>query len=653
MRLLFIHSDPFSYKLTEKTRIGEPIVGDLKESVEAENALIVFTAAEKPDEKNIDQVVSQAASDILETFHKVNAACVILYPYAHLSNNLASPEKGVAIIRRLKEALGDVPKVQVPFGWYKAFHIHGRGHPLSELSRMIEVEGGKIDRSSQSRRGREHPVAALSQRFREMFLELGLDEMINPAIVECSHVYRQYGPEAPLILDRVFYLAGLDRTDIGLSQRKLKAIRGIVPDFNREDELKALLREYKEALIEADDFFEEMTKRLGITGDQTARILEEVFPEFRKMMPVVINRTLRSHMTSNWFPVLSELQRKRQLPIKLFSVGSRFRREQRQDPHHLFESTSASAVIMAKDFSLDDGKKLTADMLRLLGFNKCSWRLKKVASRYYDPETDTEVFVNYKGREIEVGNLGFYAPKSLANYELDSPVFNIGFGVERIAMMLEGANDLRVLVYPQFYEEKTFTDEEIARAVACAAAPRGDDMKGALQQMICRAIEAKDTTGPAEIEIFSGPVGGRDVRITLFNWDEGKPVMSLAAMNEVFVHDGGVYGMPPSGEGLPPKYQEIFSKAAPTRLRFIDMIISGFAAKLEEHLESGAKGALEEVWKMAKRPQQINLGIPEVVYDFITGRRKTIMVGGPLFFGLRAAPLHPETRASSSASQGE
>ncbi|MEW6200798.1 MAG: O-phosphoserine--tRNA ligase, partial [bacterium] len=525
--------------------------------------------------------------------------------------------------------------LRCPFGWYKAFNIAGRGHPLSELSRMIEIRGGEIERTQRGR-GREHPVAALSQQFRETFLALGLDEVINPAIIEDRHIYKQYGPEAPLILDRLYYLAGLDRADIGLSREKEETINAIVPGFARFDELKGLLREYKEALIEADDFLEEMAKRLGITGDQTAEILEKVFPEFKELKPVVTNRTLRSHMTSNWFPVLQELQKKRPLPIRLFSVGSRFRREQRQNAQHLFESTSASVVVMDENLTMKDGMELTKNILKKLGFKKCSFRKKPVASRYYAADTDTEVFINYEGNDIEVGNLGFYDERALKNYEIDAPVFNIGFGVERIAMILAGAADLRALVYPQFYEEVSYTDEEIAEVLRPDKEPQAEEIKKIAAQMTEKAITEKDKIGPTEVELFSGEIAGKNVTITLFNWDDGKPLMSMAALNELYVHDGNLYGLPAPESEMGKKFKEIYEKGINTRLRFIDMIIIGFAAEVEELSGKDAAEPHEERWKIAKRPNQVNLHIPDAIYDYITGHRKNIKVGGPLFFGLRA-----------------
>jgi len=635
MRLLIIHSEPFSFEVTEKTKHAEDIRPPVSSSTEAENALVAFVAVEKQDERDTAGAAAGARDEILKVLEKVSADVIVLYPYSHLSNNLARPGKALETLKKIREELSSYHLVACPFGWYKKFSLNGKGHPVSEWSRVIEP-APPASRDMASKTGREHPVAAMCQKFREVFLDLGLDEMINPAIVEEAHIYRQYGPEAPLILDRVFYLAWQDRADIGLGRNKLDQIRRIVPDFDREEDLRALFREYKEARIEADDFLEEMALRLKLSGTQTAEILDRVFPEFRELSPVPMKKTLRSHMTSNWFPVLQRLRGSWPLPVRIFSVGSRFRREQRQDPHHLFESTSASVVVMDKDLSLEDGESLVRDVLKKMGFRKCTFRKKKVASRYYDPETDTEVFVNYGGKQIEVGNLGFYAPASLENYDIDIPVFNIGFGVERMAMILGGEQDLRALVYPQFYEEISFDDRQIADLLGCIAEPESEELRGALPDMVAKAVAEKDLPGPRDVVLFEGNTAGRDLRIVLFNWDEGKPLLSMAAVNEVYVHDGNLYGLPPDRAALGDKFSDIYDGGVNSGLRFIDMIISGFASRVEKAALEGNKEQVEERWKIAKRPFQVNLDIPDEVYDYIQRLHRSIRVGGPLFFGLRS-----------------
>lgn len=635
MKILCIHSAPFSFEATEKTKFAENIEAPVVDKAEATNALVVFIATEKPDESATDEIIRRAVEEILKTKESVGAETIVLYPYSHLSSNLASPGKGLEIMRGLRSALEEQPLIACPFGWYKKFSLNGIGHPMSELSRSIDIKGSGAPEKKIMATGREHPVAAMSQKFREAFLSAGLDEMINPAIVDDSHIYKQYGPEAPLILDRVFYIAGLDRADIGLSKEKLAAIRDIAPDFSSEDELKSLLREYKEARIEADDFLEEMALRLKLPGEKAALIIENVFPEFKQLKPTATKKTLRSHMTSNWFPVLQRLRGSAPLPIRLFSVGSRFRREQRQDPHHLFESTSASVVVMDKNLTLDDGKQLVIELTKKMGFKRCVFKKKKIASRYYDPDTDTEVFVKYEGGEIEIGNLGFYSPAALANYGIDVPVFNIGFGVERMAMIMTSARDLRTLVYPQFYDEINFDDEEIAKMLRCGDEPSGE-LRGAVDGMIEKAVGAASKPGPAEETIFEGEVAGRRLTISIFNWDEGKPLLSMAAMNVVYVHDSNVYGLPEDRTAIQGKFDAIYDDGKTSGLRFIDMIIKGFAADIEKNIAAGNFETLEEKWKMAKRPFQVNLHIPDEAYDYIQGLHKNIKIGGPLFFGLRA-----------------
>ena len=56
------------------------------------------------------------------------------------------------------------------------------------------------------RRAKAHPIFTIIQRLRECYLSLGFDEVCNPIMVEEQDVYKQFGPEAMAVLDRVFYL---------------------------------------------------------------------------------------------------------------------------------------------------------------------------------------------------------------------------------------------------------------------------------------------------------------------------------------------------------------------------------------------------------------------------------------------------------------
>jgi len=141
MRILLIHSDYLKYKTKSKTKIAEKI-DDKKKKNEFENTLVVFTAVEKEDEKNILEIVENAVNEIADVFKKVGANMVVIYPYAHLSSSLGSPEVAKKIMMDMESKINDmnIEVYRVPFGWYKSFEISCKGHPLSELSRTITTE---------------------------------------------------------------------------------------------------------------------------------------------------------------------------------------------------------------------------------------------------------------------------------------------------------------------------------------------------------------------------------------------------------------------------------------------------------------------------------------------------------------------------------
>ena len=136
MRLLLIHSDYIEYEAKKKTKMAEEasVLAD-KET----EALTVFCAVESIDEEDLEGVILQGIEEIKKTAGQVNVDKIVVYPYAHLSSDLSSPETAVAVLNALKTGLekeGFAVK-RAPFGWYKSFKLSCKGHPLSELSKTI------------------------------------------------------------------------------------------------------------------------------------------------------------------------------------------------------------------------------------------------------------------------------------------------------------------------------------------------------------------------------------------------------------------------------------------------------------------------------------------------------------------------------------
>lgn len=462
------------------------------------------------------------------------------------------------------------------------------------------------------RKGKSHPLRSMIQRSREILLNLGFDEVENLTILPDSDVSKQYGPEAHVILDRVFYLAELPRPEIGLNAKKIAQIKKISKQIDIE-KLRSILRQYKRGEIEADNLIEEFVLQLGITDSQATELLDKVFPEMRKLLPLPSNKTLRSHMTATWFHTLRALQDKANPPLALFSVGPRYRNEQREDAHHLRVHHSASIVIMDPEMSLEAGREITQRILQEYGFSEVKFETKTATSKYYAPGQEEEVFAQYKGAWFEIADIGMYSPVALANFDIKYPVFNAGIGVERVAMILCGMEDVRGLVYSQFSLAK-FTDDEIAKAITYMASPetaRGKRIAKAIEEA---ARKHKDEIAPCEFLAWEDD----SLRVTIAEKEEGKRLIGPAAFNEICVADGEIYS-------------DLFPSGAYTGINYMRAIAMGVAALIEK-----SKDSLTYRVRMVKHLSDINLQIQENIREYIEGKQKKIQVGGPVFITIKS-----------------
>ncbi len=138
MKLLLIHSDYIEYEATKKAlKTAEDLTDDQK-SGRLDEALCAFITVESVDEEDLASSVRKAAAEIRDVASQVKAERVMLYPYAHLSEDLAKPSAGAKALPMLEKELdGEFEVKRSPFGWYKSFKISCKGHPLSELSRHV------------------------------------------------------------------------------------------------------------------------------------------------------------------------------------------------------------------------------------------------------------------------------------------------------------------------------------------------------------------------------------------------------------------------------------------------------------------------------------------------------------------------------------
>jgi O-phosphoseryl-tRNA synthetase len=485
--------------------------------------------------------------------------------------------------------------------------------------------------------GNPHPVFDTVHKLREAYLKLGFSEAMNPLIVEDREVYKQFGSEALAVLDRCFYLAGLPRPDVGISEERISQIGSILGRTLTQDEvetIREILHSYKKGKVEGDDLVPAISQGIEAPDAQVSTILERVFPEFKELKPSAISRTLRSHMTSGWFMTLSEMHYRSKMPLKLFSVDRCFRREQSEDATRLMNYHSASCVIMSEDVSVEDGKAVADGLLSQFGFEKFRFQPDEKRSKYYVPDTQIEVYAyhpglvgsstKYESGWVELATFGIYSPTALAQYDIPYPVMNLGLGVERLAMLLHNAKDMRALSYPQFQTDWHLSAREMAQMIGLEKSPVTDSGQKIAQAIVQTCQEHGSAPSPCEFEAWKGEIYGRNVLVSVVEPEENTKLCGPASWNEAVVYDGDILGISRTA-----KWEKAFSDGVTTGIRFID----AFAEKAAFEIEVAAlqNSGFETRVRIVRGPGDINIRIDPALERYITSYKKKIDIRGPVF----------------------
>ena len=138
MRILQLHCDKIEYTPTKKEISSAEDIEP--KTVRLEEIVVCFLAIEKDDD---DAVIQNAALQIEESMKKIGCKKLLLYPYAHLSADLASPTTAISLLDSLEKSFNEVDVTHAPFGWTKSYEMKVKGHPLAESSKIITAESKK------------------------------------------------------------------------------------------------------------------------------------------------------------------------------------------------------------------------------------------------------------------------------------------------------------------------------------------------------------------------------------------------------------------------------------------------------------------------------------------------------------------------------
>jgi len=144
LRILQLHSNFIEYRpIKKEITIAEKTE---KKTERFEDIVVLFIAVEDGDN---ERVAGRAMEEIKLDLDKLKAKRVLIYPYAHLSSNLAKPAEALSVIKAMEKYAKDsgLETHRTPFGWNKQFTLSIKGHPLAEQSKTFlpsEVKEEKV-----------------------------------------------------------------------------------------------------------------------------------------------------------------------------------------------------------------------------------------------------------------------------------------------------------------------------------------------------------------------------------------------------------------------------------------------------------------------------------------------------------------------------
>ena len=153
LRILQLDVDNITY---EPVKPESEVYDEAKrEKVSVRDALVLLISVEEGDDR---ELAVKAAVDAGKFMEQLGRNRVVVYPYAHLSTNLAKPSKAREILNDIAEELAkNYEMVKAPFGWNKKLSIDIKGHPLAEQSRTYSA-GAEESAAKQHKKARSGEV---------------------------------------------------------------------------------------------------------------------------------------------------------------------------------------------------------------------------------------------------------------------------------------------------------------------------------------------------------------------------------------------------------------------------------------------------------------------------------------------------------------
>ena len=180
------------------------------------------------------------------------------------------------------------------------------------------------------------------------------------------------------------------------------------------------------------------SKKIG-TPEQIRKVSESHKKNWRYYWDINEARkmVLRTHTTC---VTIKHLAENKSDEARVFSLGRVFRNE-KVSYKHLVEFNQIEGVVVGKDASLRNLMGIQREFYKRIGITKI--KFWPTFFPYTEPSLQTMVYNERLGKWIELFGMGIFRPEVTKPLGITKPVLAWGGGIERIAMLKYGLDDVR------------------------------------------------------------------------------------------------------------------------------------------------------------------------------------------------------------------
>jgi phenylalanyl-tRNA synthetase alpha chain len=253
--------------------------------------------------------------------------------------------------------------------------------------------------SATPRTGRSHPMQALIERIRNIFLEMGFSELVE-----------DYVQTAGWNMDALF-----------------------IPQDHPAREMQDTFYLDNPSNMELPEDVMQLWSDIHKHGGETGSV--GWGGDFSKETSQ--KGLLRTHTTVNTIQYLADNPNE---PCRMFTVDRVFRKEA-IDRTHLPEFHQIEGIIMEEGANLQMLVTTLKTFYQKMGYPEV--RVRPAYFPYTEPSLEIEV--KWRGKWLELGGAGIFRPEVTEPLGISSPVLAWGMGLERLAMLVLGLDDIRQL----------------------------------------------------------------------------------------------------------------------------------------------------------------------------------------------------------------